>query len=76
MLTATSRLCYDFSNLGVLIYNCFDRMGGEVRPFLKLTRITISEKRKRKRKRMTKVCAYILSEMNTHVPAVENTTAS
>ena len=58
MLIVTPRLCYDFSNLVLLIYNCFDRIDGEVRPFLKLKRITIFEKGKRQRKRLTSLCLH------------------
>ena len=48
-------------------------MDGEVRPFLKLKRITISEKRKRGRK-YWQVCIY-LSE-NSNVSVIENATGS
>lgn len=48
MLTVTPILFYDFSNLDVQIYNCFDRMEEEERTFLKLKHITrISEKGKK-----------------------------
>lgn len=59
------------------IHNCFDKMNGEVRSFLKLKRITgIYEKGKREKVRMTKICAYILSKKSTKFPVVENTIGS
>ena len=70
MLTVIPTLCFDFSSLSLLIYNCFDRMDGEVRLFLKLKRITISEKRKRGRKKLASL--YLLLSENSNVSVVEN----
>lgn len=45
-------------------------MDGEVRPFLKLKRITISEKRKRGGKKLASL--YFLLSENSNVSVVEN----
>lgn len=50
-------------------------MEKEVKPFLKLKRLTIPARGKRREKRMMKICAYILSE-NINVSVVKNTTSS
>lgn len=63
MLTVTPILFYDFSNLDVQIYNCFDRKD--------IFKVETHNKNIRK---MPKICADTLSEKNTNVPVVENAT--
>lgn len=50
LIVTPSILFYDFSNLDVQKYNCFNRLDGEVKTFLKLKNITrISEKEKKEK---------------------------